>query len=166
MAVPMWHAPIGLDAIDKRATCILHGQGYKGDLSCGLECGRKGHMLSPWSWYISVSMLTASESKARFGLSTTPRAYNWCPRARLPNTNCAALVRSRQSTQLVLQIPFCRSILLRQTGLLFHQHLSKESAGKKFITSLDYTRSENTVQGRSGRNRLFVWILLPGLPGN
>jgi hypothetical protein len=29
MAVPMWHTSIGLHAIDKRATCILHGQGCK-----------------------------------------------------------------------------------------------------------------------------------------
>lgn len=73
--------------------------------------------LSPWSWYISVNILTASESNARFGWSTTPRAYNWCPKARFPNTNCAALVRSRQSTQLVLQMPFCSDMKLRHGAL-------------------------------------------------
>lgn len=72
------------------------------------------YLLSPWSWYISVSISTASESNSRLGESTTPSAYNWWPRARFPNTNCAALVRSKQSTQFVRHIPFCNKILFRQ----------------------------------------------------
>ena len=64
-------------------------------------------------------MFTASLSNARFGESTTPSAYSWCPRARFPNTNCATFVRSRQSTQFVRQMPFWNATALSSVA---HDH--------------------------------------------
>lgn len=65
-------------------------------------------IVSPWSWYISVKILTASESKSTLGLEITPNAYSWCPSAHFDMRNCAALVRSRQSIQFVRKTPCWR----------------------------------------------------------
>src|SRR5258706_1219796 len=96
----------------------------RGCASGGGEEGDREHQQpSPWSGYISVRFFTASESNPKLGVSTTPRAYSWCRSMRLPKTNWAALVRSKQSIQLVRQTPFCRAIASRYGALDHVQQL-------------------------------------------
>ena len=42
----MWHAPVGLDTIDKRATRILHGQRLQADLRYDSDIERKMHTVT------------------------------------------------------------------------------------------------------------------------
>ena len=75
-----------------------------------------------------------------------PSAYSWWPNARFPNTNCAAFVRSRQSTQFVRQTPFCSKIVFRYGRLLNVQHKVK----LVFINNTDSISSRSRCETGSG----------------
>lgn len=61
----------------------------------------------PISSYMSISSRAALLWASMLGMSASPRACSCCPRAVSPYANCATLVRSRQSMQLVRSTPCC-----------------------------------------------------------
>ena len=61
----------------------------------------------PVASYMSMRWRAAEERASMVGLSEMPSAASWRPSAASPAANCATLVRSRQSMQLVRSTPCC-----------------------------------------------------------
>lgn len=76
----------------------------------------------------SVRTSTASQLNGRFGDPSRPRAYSWWPSARFAIANCAAFVRSRQSTQFTRKMPHCSRGRVRCSSELTLAYFSNSSS--------------------------------------